>query len=96
MKLEEVLPHLRAGGEVTITDNKTYTLEELYTRYSSSALLLSDQFEIVKKPYKKELIVKFNEFGHIDEYVDHFFPTELYNKKYKVTIEEIEEWKLLI
>lgn len=99
MKLEEVLPHLRAGGKVTYSKNTQeveYDLEKLLNCLSYIELE-SDYFEIIKKPYKKEYIVECDKDGYTiingtySNRVMYLLPEDNKNKKYKVTIEEITE-----
>jgi len=98
MKLEEVLPHLRAGGKVKIVEfastNKSYDLEKLNSMLTFSGLSRRE-FEIVEEPYKKEHIVKTGYLhcrsvdGNTDlSYSDMFLKS---HTTYKVTIEEIKE-----
>ena len=56
MKLEEILPHLRAGGKVKIPGRAgwEFTTHELTNQFSFLALQLIEDFEIVKTPRKYE------------------------------------------
>jgi len=54
MKLEEVLPHLRAGGKVLFAGYRWSTLEDIMKYDISRRGLESNDWEIVKEPYKKE------------------------------------------
>jgi hypothetical protein len=96
MKFEEVLPHLRNGGKVICEGYKWGTFEDICKYGLGSRALQSNDWEIIDTPYKKEHIISFV-YRH-DYAIDgdqHITLGELFpnvkNKKYKVTIEEIEE-----
>lgn len=89
MKIEEVLPHLREGGEVEINGIKT-TFSQLKER-NLGRLTSREDFRIVEKPYNKsfytrgsfsatELIKALSQYKVFDS-----------RKIYKVTIEEVKE-----
>lgn len=90
MKLEEVIPHLRAGGRVKVEGYRPMNLEEL-TKSIHVTYLFTKQYEIVTEPLKIETKLwsggtnlNIVNLGHIlnilKPYID-----------YKVTIEEIKE-----
>lgn len=94
MKLEEVLPHLRAGGKVLFAGYRWSTLEDIMKYDISRRGLESNDWEIVKEPYKKEHIIERlrNDGYAIDgNAYDSFVYLLPETKKYKVTIEEIGE-----
>ena len=104
MKLEEVLPHLRAGGKVLFAGYRWSTLEDIMKYDISRRGLESNDWEIVKEPYKKEpykkepykkehIIERLRNDGYaIDgNAYDSFVYLLPETKKYKVTIEEIGE-----
>ena len=103
MKLEEVLPHLRAGGKVKIVEfastNKSYDLEELNSMLTFSGLSRRE-FEIVETPIYFEMnIVLIADDYYSPEYVEipfQYFPDKFksgqkYNIKFTQIIEEIKE-----
>jgi hypothetical protein len=91
MKLEYVLPHLRAGGKVkAIGHGFVLTLENLAAYFQTSKMLHLD-FEIFKEPYKKEykLIIKGSDYtinGDENLVLIDLLPR---SGTYKITIEEI-------
>lgn len=97
MKIEEVLPHLRAGGKVRISgrDGWEFSLNELNNQFSFIALHRLDNFEIVKKLYKAEHVVeKDPDYDYIIDGNQYATFSEILpelGQKYKVTIEEITE-----
>jgi hypothetical protein len=105
MKLEEVVPHLRAGGKVKvgkdtykIINNKLHFYYDGDWIYSGNTFpdILFLEFDIVKEPYKKEHIVKTDGYLYcksIDGKTNWSYSNMFLkcNTTYKVTIEEIEE-----
>lgn len=101
MKLEDVLPHLRAGGKVKLGKFFTaeYTLDGLFILHKD--ILKSDDFVMVKDIYKNEHIIDFESYScytisnikqnkFLATSLVELFPNRT-NTKYKVTIEEIVE-----
>lgn len=94
MKLEEVLPHLRAGGKVKYKYGKIFCITNSLTNVlkSDPKDLAGNEFEIVKEPYKKEIIIHKESFNRY--FIDGDSPDttirNLPKGDYKVTIEEIE------
>ena len=102
MKLEEVLPHLRAGGEVRTRGgfHSRYSLKDVLKLNES--ILESNDFQIVKEAYKSETTVhvspEYDWCYHIkgeskSKSLRDLFPKVATKEVgyYKITIEEIEE-----
>lgn len=102
MNNKEAAKALLAGKTLKLKDVKTYTYvfdKENVSIRRSDGMCFSMRFfndfaewEEVKNPYKKEVIVTCDENGYIKE-CPRFYPygNERANKKYKIIIEEIIE-----